>query len=121
MDGISNALQRTAVTAYDSQQNAVDPSRKQDAFSSPSAPATPTAANQQKARGDVVSFSKEALQLSSQNQPQAQSTQTVNGTNQAQNSNAYPPQSSSQQQTYQASTAQTPTQAINAYSNTYKY
>ncbi len=120
MDTALNALHSSAITAYDSQQRALGSTRNQATNSGPSAPPTPTTTNQQRARGDVVSFSNQALQLSSQNQNQAQSTQTVNQANSAQGINSYPPESLNQQQAQKVASAQTPTQAINAYYDTSK-
>jgi hypothetical protein len=110
-----------AISAYSAQQHqtTVARSANRDSSSQPAA-STQAADAAKKAKGEQVTFTNEALRLSAQNTQHNQANNTVNQATAPQNANTYPPQSNSQEQAYQVSGAQSMTQAINTYHNTFK-
>ncbi len=108
----------SAYSAYQQQPPAVQPGA-QDSTSQPK-PDPQTTEASKKAKGVQVSFTNEALRLSAQSNQQSQASNVVEQATKPQNANTYPPQSNSQVQAYQASGAQSMTQAISSYHNTFK-
>jgi len=119
MDVSNTSNASTAISAYTTQQQV---GRARQPASSDTQPANPIPVSDatKKAKGEQVSFTSEALRLSAQTNQASQASNAVNQANTAQTTNQYPLQNSSQQQAYQVSGAQSISQAISTYTNTFK-
>lgn len=121
MDVSTANNQASAISNYIAQQQQpLERTRKQDQASASTVNPTQasSAQNQRQTRGDQVSFTHEALQLSAQSQTAANAPQAP--AQNAATNNAYPLASVEQQQATQTASAHTVAQAINTYHNTFK-